>query len=75
MGRIIHHTIYNGNVQVHTSDFLVEFNSESVLDPDTNPIKSIDYDEMDHLLEFLHSENDEDIMYVGLHMLQSANEM
>ena len=39
MGRLNHHAINNGDVKSHTSDFPVEFNSESVPYPDTNPIK------------------------------------
>ena len=50
MGRLNHHAIDNGDVKVPTSEFPVEFNSESVPDSDTTPIKSIDDDEMDHLL-------------------------
>ena len=42
MGRLSRHAIDNGDVQVHTSYFPVEFKSESVPDPDTTPIKSID---------------------------------
>ena len=53
-GRINHHAIDNIDVKVPTSEFPVEFNPESVPDPDTTPIKSIDDDEMDHLLEFFH---------------------
>ena len=45
-----HNSIDNDDVKVHTSDFPVEFKSESVPDPDTTPIKPIDDDEMDHLL-------------------------
>ena len=55
IGRINHHAIDNSDVKVHTSDFPVEFNSESVTDPYTTPIKSIYDDEMDHLLGFFHS--------------------
>ena len=50
MGRLNHHVIGNFEVEVHPSEFTVEYNSESVTDPDTTPIKSIDDDEMDHLL-------------------------
>ena len=35
------------------------------------PIKSIDDDEMDHLLEFFHSEHDDDLLDVDLQMLQA----
>ena len=54
MGIINHHTIDNGDIEVHPSYFPVESNSESVLDLDTTPIKLIDDDEMDHLLEYFH---------------------
>ena len=64
MGRINHHDIDNGDVEVHTSKFPVEFNSESVPDPDTTLIKSINDDEMDHILELFHSKHDEDLLYV-----------
>ena len=54
--RIINnHAIDNGDVEVHPSDFPVEFNSEYVSYIDNATIKSIDDDEMDHLLEFFHS--------------------
>ena len=54
MGRVKHNTIENGDIEVHPSEFPVEFNSELVSYTDTTPIKSIDDDEMDHLLEFFH---------------------
>ena len=71
MGRINNHAIDNGDVKVPTSEFPVQFNSELVPDPDTNPIKPIDNDEMDHLLELLHEEHDDDILDVDLQMLQA----
>ena len=43
-GRLNHHATDNGDVKVHPSEFLVESNSESVTDPDTTTIKSIDGD-------------------------------
>ena len=42
MGILNHYDIDNGDV--NTSDFPIEFNYESVPDPDTTPIKSIDDD-------------------------------
>ena len=54
MVKLNHHTIDNGDVKIPTSDFPVESNYESVPYPDTNPIISIDDDEMDHLLELFH---------------------
>ena len=50
MGRLNHNGIDNGDVKVHPSEFPFESNSESVPYPDTTLIKSIDGDEMDHLL-------------------------
>ena len=49
MGKLNHHVIENGDFKIPTSDFPVESNYDSVPDPDTTPIKSIDDDEMDHL--------------------------
>ena len=39
MGRLNHHAIDNGDVEVPTSEFPVESNSESVTDPDTTTLK------------------------------------
>ena len=64
MGRLNHHYIDNGDVEVQPSEFLVKSNSECVPDPDTTPIKSIDDDKMDRLLELFHSEHDEYLLYV-----------
>ena len=50
MGRTNHHAIDNSDVEVHPSDFSVEFNSESDPDLDTTPIKSIGDDEMEYLM-------------------------
>ena len=69
--RVSHHTIDNGEVKFHNSDLPIEFNSESVPYPYTTPIKSIYDDEMDHILELLHSENDEDILDIDIYMLQA----
>ena len=66
MRRLNHHEIDNGDLEVQPSDSPAESNSESVLYPDTNPIKSIYDHEMDHLLEFLNSEHDVDLMDVNL---------
>ena len=52
--RLNHHDIDNGDVEVNPSEFPVESNPESVTDPDTTAIKSIDNDEMDHILVFFH---------------------
>ena len=70
MERLNNHTIDNGDVEVHSSEFPVEFNLESVTDKDPTLIESINDDEMDHLLEFINSEND-DILDVDLQILQS----
>ena len=67
MGKLNHRSIDNGDI---TSDVPVASSYDSIPDPDTNPIKSIDDDEMDSLLEFFHSEHDDDILDVDLQMLQ-----
>ena len=58
MGILNNQAIDNSDVEVHPSKFTFEFNSESVPDPDTNQNKSVDDDEIDHILELLHSEHD-----------------
>ena len=68
MGRLNHHAINNDDIN---SDVPVESNYDSVPDPYTTPIKSIDGDEMYHLLEFFHSEHDDDLLDVDLKMLQA----
>ena len=69
MGILDHYAIDNGDFEVHPSDLPDEFSSESVPDTDTTPIKSIDDDKMDHILELFHSEYDEDLMYVYLQIV------
>ena len=70
MWRLNNHTIYNGDVEVHPSYFPVEFNSESVPDPYSTPIKSIGDDEIDHILELYHSLYDEDLLDFDIHIFQ-----
>ena len=71
MGRLNHHAIDNGDVEVYPSDFTVEFNSKYVPDLDTTRIKSIDDYEMEHLLELFNSERDEDLLDVDTHTIQA----
>ena len=71
MGKLNHHAIDDGYVKIPTSDFPVESNYESVPDPDTTSIKSIDDDEMNHLLELFHPEHDEYLLDVYLQILQA----
>ena len=71
MGRPNHPAINNGDVEVHPSEYPFECTSEYVTYPDKTPIKSIDDDEMNHLLELFHSENNDYILDVDLHMLQA----
>ena len=49
MGRINHNTVDNDDVEVHPTEFQFQSNSESVPDPDTTPIKSINDDGMGHV--------------------------
>ena len=55
MGILNRHSVYIGYVEVHLSEFPLESKSESITDQDTTPIKSIDDDKMDHLLELFQS--------------------
>ena len=71
MGILNHHDIDNGDVEVHPSDFSAESNSETVTYLDTTPNKTLNDYEMDHLLEFFHSEHDDHILDVDLQMLQA----
>ena len=71
MGILNHHAIDNGEVEVHYSEFPVESNSEYVPDTYTTPIKSIDDDEMDHILELFNSTHDDDIFDFDFQMIQS----
>ena len=54
MGRLNHGAINNSDVEVHASYFPAKYKSESIPDPFTTLIKSIDDDEIDHLLELFH---------------------
>ena len=54
MGILNNHSIDNGDVEVHHSEFTVKSNLESVPDPDTTKTKSVDNNEMDHLLELFY---------------------
>ena len=71
MGKLNHHAIDIGDVKITTSDVPVESNYDSVPYPYTNPIESIDDDEMDHLLELFHSEHDDGLLDFDLQMLQA----
>ena len=68
MGKLNHHAIDSGDIN---SDVPVECSYESIPYPYTTPIKSIDDDEMDHLLEFFQSEHDNNLIDVDLQMLQA----
>ena len=44
LGKLNNHAIDNGGVKTPASDVPVGYNYDSVPDPDTTPMKSIDYD-------------------------------
>ena len=69
-GKLNHHAIDNSDVKLSPLYFQVEFNYESIPDPDTAPIKSNNDCKIDHLLELFHSENDEDLLGVELQIIQ-----
>ena len=70
-GRINHHAIDNGDVEVQPSEFPFESYSEYFPESYTNSVKSIDDYEMDHLLEVFHSEHNNYRMDVDIQMLQT----
>ena len=59
--RINHCGVDNGDVEVYPSDNPLEYPSDSIPDTDYTPIKSIDDDEMDQLLELFHLDHDGNI--------------
>ena len=69
MGRLNHYAIVNGDVDIHPYGYPFESTYEYISDPHTTLIKSIDDDEMDHLLEFLHLDHNDDLLGVDLHMI------
>ena len=71
MGNLNHRAIDNGIIKIPTSDVPVKSNYDSVPDPDTTPIKSIDDDNLDHLLELFHPEHNDNLLDVDLHMIQA----
>ena len=66
--KLNNHAINNGDIN---SDVPVESNYEFIPDPYTTPTKSIDDDEMYHLLELFHSEHDDNLLDVDLQMIQN----
>ena len=71
-GRLKHHTVYNGDIEVYLSDYHLEYPSGSFTDLDNSPIKSIDDDEIDRILGLFHLEHDYDILYFDIHMIQAS---
>ena len=71
MGILNHHAVDNVDVEFYPSEHPFESTYESVPDPDTTPIKSIDDNEMDQLLGFFPSDHDYDLLDIHLHMFQS----
>ena len=54
MGILNHNKVDNGDVEVHPLEYSFESNSESVPYQYTTPIKYIDDDGMDQILELFH---------------------
>ena len=50
MWRLNYNYIDNGNVEVYPSEYILEFNADSIPDPVFPLIKLIDDDKMDHIL-------------------------
>ena len=69
MGRLNNDYVDNGGIEVYPSEYPFESTPDSVKYPDNTPIKSTNNDEMDQLLEFFHSDHDDDILDVEIQML------
>ena len=50
MGMMNNHAVDNGDVEVYTSYYTLEYTYNCAPYPDDTPIKSLDYDELDHIL-------------------------
>ena len=72
MRRLNNHAIDNDYVEVYPSEYLFESTSDLVPDMDTTSINSIDYYEMNQLLEFSHSEHDDDIFDFYLRLYETT---
>ena len=70
MGRLNNHFVYNGDIEVQPTDFPAESNSESVPDPETALIKSMDDNEMTHILKLFYSLHDDYLLDADLQMIQ-----
>ena len=70
MGILNHRKVDNGDVEVYTLDHPLEYTSTSVPYLDNIPINSINYYELDQLLELFQSKYDGDIFDVYLQILQ-----
>ena len=70
IGRLNCLSVDNGYVEVYPVEYPFEYTCDSVTDPDTASIKSIYDGEIYQLLKLFHSEHDNDILDVDLHMLQ-----
>ena len=66
MGRLNHHEVDNGYVEVYLSYYPSEYTCAYVPYPDTILINYISDDKMDRLLELFHSELDDNILNADL---------
>ena len=71
MGRLNYLSFDNGDVKVYTSYYSLKSTSDSFSYPDNTPVIPIDDDEMDHLPELYHSDQDDDILDVPFQMIQT----
>ena len=70
-GRLNNHVIDNSDVNVYTSDYALESNYDSFLDPYKPTMKPIDDDEMYQVPELFHSEDYDDLLDIDIQMLQT----
>ena len=70
MGRLNHRAVDNGDVEINPSGYPFEYISESVPDTGITLIKSIVDNEIEPILEFFHSDHDDDLLDIYLQMFQ-----
>ena len=70
MGRLNYHYVDNDNAGVYPSEYPFEYTSSFVPYPGNTLIKLIDDNEIDQLLEFFHSEHDDNLLDFNIQMLQ-----
>ena len=70
-GRLNHHAVDNGDLDIYPTDYALKYGYDSVPEPYNTPIKSIDDDEMEQILQLSHLEHDDDLLDLDQYMIQA----